>query len=118
MVCLKSECSNNQLFRFQTLFRFSDVLSVRSNLVPNVDCILVFLQEAFKAAGVETMDECFNFAVKLHSHKRMVGTRKVNSEEDEMQPNGKMFQKWDMGDYSWKSYAEVRLTPTYNVKQI
>jgi long-chain acyl-CoA synthetase len=62
----------------------------------------------FKAAGVETMEQCFNFAVSLHSHKRMVGTRKVLSEEDEMQPNGKMFQKWDMGDYSWKSYAEVQ----------
>ena len=53
------------------------------------------------------MEQCFKFAVDLHSHKRMVGTRKVLSEEDEMQPNGKVFQKWDMGDYSWKSYAEV-----------
>ena len=53
------------------------------------------------------MDQCFDFAVGLHSHKRMVGTRKVLREEEEVQPNGKVFLKWDMGDYSWKSYAEV-----------
>ena len=86
-----------------------DCYTCTAVLKPVLTSYCYFLQEAFKAAGVETMDECFNFAVKLHSHKRMVGTRKVNSEEDEMQPNGKMFQKWDMGDYSWKSYAEVRL---------
>ena len=65
----------------------------------------------FNAAGIETMEQCFNFAVGLHSHKRMVGTRRVLSEEEEVQPNGKVFQKWDMGDYSWKSYSEVRIPP-------
>ena len=66
----------------------------------------------FNAAGIETMEQCFNFAVGLHSHKRMVGTRRVLSEEEEVQPNGKVFQKWDMGDYSWKSYSEVRIPST------
>ena len=55
------------------------------------------------------MDECFNFAVNQHSHKRMVGTRQVFSEEDEVQPNGKVFKKWVMGTYKWKSYVQVRL---------
>ena len=54
------------------------------------------------------MDECFNFAVEQHSHKRMVGTRQVFSEEDEMQSNGKMFKKWVMGEYRWKSYLQVK----------
>ena len=53
------------------------------------------------------MDECWNFAVKLHTHKRMVGTRKVLSEEDEVQPNGKVFKKWEMGEYEWKSYLQI-----------
>ena len=35
------------------------------------------------------MHECFNFAVQLHSHNRMVGTRKVLSKCMEEQPNGK-----------------------------
>ena len=38
----------------------------------------------------------------------MVGTRKVIREEDEVQPNGKNFKKWEMGDYEWKSYTQVR----------
>ena len=63
--------------------------------------------ERFKAAGIQTMFECFEYAVKLHSHARMVGTRKVIREEDEVQPNGKVFKKWEMGDYEWKSYTQV-----------
>lgn len=63
--------------------------------------------EAFKAAGIETMHECFNFAVKLHSHKRMVGTRKLLAKSNEEQPNGKVFEKWEMGEYEWQSYLQV-----------
>ena len=55
------------------------------------------------------MDECFNFAVNQHSHKRMVGTRQHLSEEDEMQSNGKVFKKLVMGTYKWKSYLQVSL---------
>jgi long-chain acyl-CoA synthetase len=63
--------------------------------------------ESFQAAGIETMNECFDLAVKRHSHQRMVGTRQVLSEEDEVQPNGKLFKKWDMGEYRWQTYLEV-----------
>ncbi|TRY71515.1 hypothetical protein TCAL_00221 [Tigriopus californicus] len=63
--------------------------------------------EVFQRAGIRTMLECFEFAVASHSHKRMVGTRKLIRETDEEQPNGKMFKKWEMGDYEWKSYVEV-----------
>jgi len=61
----------------------------------------------FKAANIQTMEECFAFAVSLHSHKRMVGTRQVLSETEEVQDNGKVFTKWEMGDYKWKSYLEI-----------
>ncbi len=46
--------------------------------------------ERFKAAGIDTMDKCFEFALQQHSHNRMVGTRTVLSEEDEEQSNGKV----------------------------
>ena len=42
-----------------------------------------------------------------HSHKRCLGTRKLLEEKDEVQPNGKMFKKWRMGEYSWQSYADI-----------
>ena len=31
----------------------------------------------------------------------------VLKEEDEVQPNGKVFKKWEMGDYHWQSYVDV-----------
>ena len=65
------------------------------------------LLDAFKAAGIDTMDKCFDYALRLHSHKRMLGTRDVLKEEDEVQANGKVFKKWEMGEYRWKSYIEV-----------
>jgi len=63
--------------------------------------------EKFKAQNIKTMDDCFNFAVDQHSHKRMIGTRQVFREEDEVQSNGKMFKKLVMGEYRWKSYLQV-----------
>jgi len=63
--------------------------------------------DKFKAAGIQTMYDCFEYAVKLHSHSRMLGTRTVIREEDEVQPNGKNFKKWEMGDYEWKSYTQI-----------
>ena len=36
-----------------------------------------------------------------------MGYRQILSEEDEKQPNGKIFQKYVMGGYTWLSYAEI-----------
>ncbi len=47
------------------------------------------------------------FAVDKHTHKRMVGTRQVFREDEEVQPNGKVFKKLEMGDYHWQSYLEI-----------
>ena len=33
----------------------------------------------------------------------------IISEEDEIQPNGKVFKKWVMGSYKWKTYLQVKL---------
>ena len=66
--------------------------------------------EEFKAAGIETMEQCWAFALRKHTHKRMVGTRQVLGEHEEAQPDGKVFKKWEMGNYTWKTYAEVDAT--------
>ena len=47
-----------------------------------------------------------------YSDKRLLGTRDVLGEEDEVQPNGKMFKKLELGDYRWMTYEEV--TPYQN----
>jgi hypothetical protein len=38
---------------------------------------------------------------------RCLGTRQLLDEEDETQPNGKVFKKWKLGIYTWLSYVDV-----------
>lgn len=40
-----------------------------------------------------TLDKVFDYAVKHFSQRDCLGTREVLSEEDEVQPNGKVFKK-------------------------
>ena len=42
-----------------------------------------------------------------YQDKRLLGTRDILGEEDEIQNNGKMFRKLELGDYRWMSYDEV-----------
>lgn len=57
--------------------------------------------------GINTMENMFNTVVKIHTTKRCLGTRQILSEEDELQPNGRVFKKYKMGDYKWKNFIEV-----------
>lgn len=57
--------------------------------------------------GVNTMDQLFKRAVNLYPYRKCLGTREVIREEDEMQPNGRVFKKFVCGEYSWLTYAEV-----------
>lgn len=43
--------------------------------------------------GVDTLDKMFEFAAARFSQRDCLGTREVLSEEDELQPNGKVFKK-------------------------
>lgn len=47
-----------------------------------------------------------------HNDKRCLGTRHVYSEEDEVQPSGKVYKKLKLGKYEWKSCDEVRQEAT------
>ncbi len=42
---------------------------------------------------VDTMEKVFRFAVRQHGQKPALGTREILAEEDEMQPNGRVFKK-------------------------
>ncbi|KTF86819.1 hypothetical protein cypCar_00006730 [Cyprinus carpio] len=57
--------------------------------------------------GVDTLDKLFVHAVKRFGQASCLGTREVLSEEEEKQPNGKIFKKLVLGDYSWMTYEEV-----------
>ncbi|NP_001090679.1 long-chain-fatty-acid--CoA ligase 3 [Xenopus tropicalis] len=59
--------------------------------------------------GCDTLDKVFKHGTELFKHKDCLGTREVLSEEDEVQPNGKVFKKVILGRYNWMSYEEAYL---------
>lgn len=57
--------------------------------------------------GADTLDKLFDHAVAKFGKKDCLGTREVLSEENEMQPNGKVFKKLILGNYRWLNYEET-----------
>lgn len=45
--------------------------------------------------------------MNLYPYRKCLGTREILREEDEMQPNGRVFKKLICGEYNWLTYAEV-----------
>jgi long-chain acyl-CoA synthetase len=43
--------------------------------------------------GVDTMAKMLHFVAKLHGQKHCLGTREILAEEDEIQPNKRVFKK-------------------------
>ncbi|KAH0953865.1 hypothetical protein HN011_000471 [Eciton burchellii] len=56
---------------------------------------------------VDTLEKMFLWVVKMHGGKRCLGTRQILAEEDEPQPNGRVFKKYKMGEYKWKTFSEI-----------
>lgn len=48
---------------------------------------------AWMHPGVDTLDKMFEHAARTFPERDCLGTREVLSEEDEVQPNGKVFKK-------------------------
>ncbi|XP_075892966.1 long-chain-fatty-acid--CoA ligase 3a isoform X2 [Nelusetta ayraudi] len=57
--------------------------------------------------GLYTLDKIFEYTATRFPHRDCLGTRKVISEEDERQSNGKLFKKVVLGEYRWLSYEDV-----------
>ncbi|XP_075040431.1 long-chain-fatty-acid--CoA ligase 4 isoform X1 [Mixophyes fleayi] len=57
--------------------------------------------------GADTLDKLFQHAVSKFGKKDCLGTRELLSEENEKQPNGKVFKKLILGEYKWLNYEEV-----------
>jgi long-chain acyl-CoA synthetase len=65
-----------------------------------------------KGAKVDTLDKLFSYAFKKNGSKRCLGAREVLGEEDEVQESGKIFKKFQLGGYMWKSFTEVEALVT------
>ncbi|KAM6948425.1 long-chain-fatty-acid--CoA ligase 3b [Aplochiton taeniatus] len=57
--------------------------------------------------GVDSLDKVFEYAARRFPYRDCLGTRELLSEEDEIQPNGKVFKKVILGEYQWLSYEEA-----------
>lgn len=57
--------------------------------------------------GCSTLAEQWNEAVRRFSDFDCLGTREVLSIVKEKQKNGKIFEKWEMGNYHWRSFRTV-----------
>lgn len=59
-------------------------------------------------ANCDTLDKLFEFAIDKFGDKQCLGTREIIDEEDELQPNGRVFKKYVLGQYQWKSYNDIK----------
>jgi len=67
------------------------------------------LVKDFEKGRCETMAECWDWAVARYGDRRIFGTREMLGEEEETQPNGKVFKKLVLGEYHWMTYNEADL---------
>ncbi|KAK7790099.1 hypothetical protein R5R35_012622 [Gryllus longicercus] len=65
------------------------------------------LHVRLRREGVDTLDKMLQFVARVHGGKRCLGTREILAEEDEPQANGRVFKKYLLGDYRWRSFEEV-----------
>ena len=61
----------------------------------------------------ETMADAMKWATQKYGSKQVMGTREIIAELDEVQPNGKMFKKYELGDYRWISFEDLDSTSDY-----
>uniref|UniRef100_A0A8C4SS20 long-chain-fatty-acid--CoA ligase n=2 Tax=Erpetoichthys calabaricus TaxID=27687 RepID=A0A8C4SS20_ERPCA len=59
--------------------------------------------------GIDTLDKIFDHVFKKYEKLECLGTRELLSEEDEMQPSGKVFKKLILGEYKWTTYEEMNI---------
>ncbi|MFH4974146.1 hypothetical protein AB6A40_000855 [Gnathostoma spinigerum] len=58
--------------------------------------------------GKDTVDKVIRHICDLYGDKEMLGTRELISVHEEVQPNGRVFEKWELGQYKWISYNELQ----------
>ncbi|VDK60847.1 unnamed protein product, partial [Anisakis simplex] len=57
--------------------------------------------------GNDTVDKVFTYIAKKFGDKTALGTRELIDVTEQVQPDGRVFEKWELGEYQWESYEEV-----------
>ena len=84
---------SNRLPSFLQFQRGDGYLSCRNNKKRSD------LHQAIRNENVDTIEKLIEFAVDRYGEKRMLGTRQLLGEENELQSNGTMFTKYALGNY-------------------
>ncbi|CAD6188376.1 unnamed protein product [Caenorhabditis auriculariae] len=74
----------------------------RDGPIRNVDG---HLAETFP--GKNTIDKVWRHIVGEFEEAPCLGTRKLIAVHEDKQPDGRVFEKWHLGDYVWQSYNEI-----------
>uniref|UniRef100_A0AAR2JQ49 long-chain-fatty-acid--CoA ligase n=1 Tax=Pygocentrus nattereri TaxID=42514 RepID=A0AAR2JQ49_PYGNA len=93
------------VFRMSVCVRARSVSGHPEGPYRAVDSVEALAKQGFE--GVDTLDKLFRHAVTNFKQFPCLGTREIISQEKETQPDGKVFQKLVLGEYSWKSYEDV-----------
>jgi len=56
--------------------------------------------------NLNTMEKVLSHCIGKHNNREMLGTREIIAEEKETQPDGKVFAKYNLGNYSFISFRE------------
>ena len=56
---------------------------------------------------LDTFEKMFCYATTEFANKKCLGTRQIIREVEELQPNGRIFKKYELGDYKWITFAEA-----------
>ena len=56
--------------------------------------------------NLNTMEKVFSHAVGKFNDRQCLGMREILGEEKEAQPDGKVFAKYNLGQYHWRSYRD------------
>ena len=68
----------------------------------------------FEAAGNRTMAEVFSWSVSRYGPRKFLGTRDILGEDDEIQPNGRIFAKLELGEYRLFHYTYCHVFVNYH----
>ncbi|CAH0393729.1 unnamed protein product [Bemisia tabaci] len=78
-------------------------LSIRSKQVPQRSHLTLVRN------NLDTMEKVFSYVGNRYADRPCLGTRVILAEEDEIQPNGRVFKKYVMGEYKWRTFKEAEL---------
>ncbi|XP_050309991.1 long-chain-fatty-acid--CoA ligase 4 isoform X3 [Anthonomus grandis grandis] len=97
--------NNNNInnYKAQPISQDTKSITYRSTMQPKS------LHVELLRSQVDTMVKLLEFVANKYPNKRCLGTREILGEEDEKQSNGRIFKKFNMGEYRWKTFSEVNM---------